>query len=235
MLESGVAIEEDYPRRYDVQGLARAKTIFKGWDLFMAVFHGFSPLPVLKEEKHDIMGITVTDKYVKEYPRVANFSGGFSTTHKEFEFHGEGIFQYSYGGRDDNYFDYVGGVTYTAEDLAHKIGHDRIDITAEYAGEWTVATQSDPDYYRSSDYARNMRNNGLGRIKFKYNEDLEWEYALNYEISDKGWAQRLGLEYKLTDDVVIKVAAEFFDGGDGSSFERWEKNDRLICQLEYNF
>ena len=229
-IESGVSIEEAFPHPWEVQGLLKAKTVFKGWDLFIAAFRGFSPLPVLKE-----MGSGDNKQYVKEYPRVGNYSGGFSTTYKKFEFHGEGLFQQSYRGRDDEYLGYAAGFTYTEYDLAHKIGHDRIDITVEYGGEWIAAAQSSPRYKRSSEDSRPTRNNGLGRVQFKYNEDLKWEYGINYEISDEGWSQGVRLEYNWTDDVIIKVSAEFFDGGNESYFERWEDNDRLICQLEYSF
>lgn len=130
---------------------------------------------------------------------------------------------------------YVGGITYTNYDFAEKIGHERIDITLEYGGEWVDATQNHPDYQRSSEGARPTDNNGFGRIEFKYNEDLKWQCGINYEISDKGWSQGMLVEYKLTDDVKVKVSGELFDGGSDSYFEKWEDNDRVICQLEYSF
>ena len=130
---------------------------------------------------------------------------------------------------------YVGGITYTNYDFAGIIGHERIDITLEYGGEWIDATLSHSDYERSSEDARPTNNNGFDRIEFKYDEDLKWQWGINYEISDEGWSQGVRLEYNWTDDVTIKVSAEFFDGGNESYFERWEDNDRVICQLEYSF
>lgn len=236
---SDATIEDEFPPPGEVGGLAKAKTVFKGWDLFLAVFNGFSLLPVLEEKTAEVSGggfaVDVPAEYKKHYPRVINISGGFSTTHKDFEFHGEGVYQRSHSGKDDNYMAYVGGITYTNYDFAEKIGHERIDITLEYGGEWVDATQSHPDYQRSSEGARPTDNNGFGRIEFKYDEDLKWQCGINYEISDKGWSQGMLVEYKLTDDVKVKVSGELFDGGNDSYFEKWEDNDRVICQLEYSF
>nr|HID58622.1 hypothetical protein [Desulfobacterales bacterium] len=166
---------------------------------------------------------------------MLTFNAGFSTTYKKYEFHGEGIFQYSYEGKDDNYLDYALGGMYKFYDLAHKIGHERIDLILEYGGEYLASEQDAPDYKRSSEDSRAVRNNGIGRVNFKYNEDLKWHYAIIYEFPEEGWSQEIAVEYKIRDDLVIKLGAELFDGRENTYFERWEDNDRLICQFEYSF
>ncbi|HJO48400.1 MAG TPA: hypothetical protein QF625_05610, partial [Candidatus Scalindua sp.] len=98
---------EEFPKRTleNVQSILKVKTTVKGWDLFAAAFHGPNPFPVLAAES--------TTSFRTKNVRVGNYSTGFSTTYKKFEFHGEGLYQLAYASKDDNYINFVFGSTLT--------------------------------------------------------------------------------------------------------------------------
>ncbi len=211
---------------------ARFKSPYRGWDLFLSVYHGPNPYYVLKEEMID-----GKKTRIKETINVGNYAGGFSTTYKKWEFHGEVLFNYSYDGKDDHYLSYLGGATYTIDDLAKKVHLEQIDVTIEYGGEVVTKYQDSPKYVQSSRKTRLGKNDIYSRINFKYNEDLNVEYISNFELdqNDSGRYQKFQTKYRLRDGLIWKVALELFNGSDNSYYGRWYQNDRVLTNIEYSF
>lgn len=211
---------------------ARGKGTYHGWDLFASFYHGPNPFFVLREENQG--GRTVR---IKETVKVANYAAGFSTTYKKWEFHGEALYNYSYDGKDDNYLAYLGGFTYTVDDLAKKMRLEQIDLTLEYGGEFITNNQNAPGYTKSSRKTRLGKNDLYARANFKYSEDFSFEYVSNFELEEdeSGRYQRLGTKYRVRDGLIWKVAVEFFNGSDNSYYGRWYRNDRVLTELEYSF
>ena len=229
---SGEKAEDDFPSISinSVSYFARAKTTFRGWDLFTSAYHGLNPYYVLREEARGSETVTI-----KENVKVGNYAAGFSTDYKKWEFHGEGLFNFSYDGKDDNYINFVGGFTYTIDELAKKIFLEKIDVTIEYAGEVVTKEQYADDYTRSSRKSRLGRNNIFTRINFKYNEDLSFQYISDFEFDPSGRYNRIQSKYKIRQGLELTIATEFFNGKDDSYYGRWERNDRLITALKYSF
>ncbi|MEA3428341.1 MAG: hypothetical protein U9Q84_03800 [Thermodesulfobacteriota bacterium] len=229
---SGEKAEDDFPSISinSVSYFARAKTTFRGWDLFTSVYHGLNPYYVLKEETRGSKKVTI-----KENVKVGNYVVGFSTDYKKWEFHGEGLFSFSYDGKDDNYINFVGGFTYTIDELAKKIFLEKIDVTIEYAGEVLTKEQYDDEYTRSSRKSRLGQNNVFTRINFKYDEDLSFQYISDFEFDPSGRYNRIQSKYKIRPGLELTIAAGFFNGKDDSYYGRWERNDRLITALKYSF
>jgi len=211
--------------------LARFKTVYRGWDLFLAAFHGISPFPVLSREQR----ADSTKVGVQEWIRVLNLSAGFSTTYKKFEFHGELLGQYAYDGKDDDYINYVGGFTFTLDEWVKWFWLDRVDLTLEYAGEYLIAEQSKKGYVRSSEDSRTGQDDIIGRLLLKFNEDLIAHYLFHIDLDNEGRMQRIGADYRILDNWTVKVASEFFNGPDDSYYGRWGNNDRFIATVEYRF
>ncbi len=232
-------VQEEFPgfAFKNFQGVLRFKTTVLGWDFFVASFHGFNALPVLKkyEERDPILGIVTKTTYTKQYVPVGNHSFGFSTTFGKFEFHGEGLYQYAYAGKDDHYFDYDGGITYTIDDWAKAFFLDQIDWTVDYAGEETTRYQDYPNYAQSSKDARAAKNNLISRVVLKYDEDLRFFYAQNLDFDEGGKMFAGGLEYKLTAGLILKLHTEFFKGTSRSYYGQWRENSRFVSNLEYSF
>lgn len=225
-------IEEDFPTISinNVGYFARAKTTFRGWDLFASAYHGLNPYYVLREETRGSKTVTI-----KENVKVGNYAAGFSTAYKKWEFHGEGLFNFSYDGKDDHYISYVGGFTYTIDELAKKLFLEKIDITIEYAGEAITKEQHADGYTRSSRKSRLGRNDIFTRMNFKYDKDLSFQYVSDFELDPTGRYNKLQSEYKIRQGLVWIVAFEFFNGKDDSYYGRWSRNDRAITSLKYSF
>ena len=224
--------EEDYPdikfRNFGVFG--RVKTTYHGWDVFFSYYDGLNPYPVLKVEQQN--GVTTA---IKENVRVGNYAAGFSTAWKKWEFHGEGLYNHSYNGKDDNYANCVGGFTYIIDDLAKKVFLERINLTLEYAFEWVIRDQYAPGYTFSSKNVRLGRNDIFTRIQFKYNNDLDFVYVSDFELEDKGRYNHFEANYSFGKGFSAKVAVETFNGSDESYYGRWEHNDRIITEIKYAF
>ncbi|MDO9529455.1 MAG: hypothetical protein Q7J27_09875 [Syntrophales bacterium] len=225
-------IEEDFPTISinNVSYFARGKTTFRGWDLFFSAYHGLNPYYVLREEQRGSKTVAI-----KENVKVGNYAAGFSTAYKKWEFHGEGLFNFSYDGKDDNYVSLVGGFTYTVDELAKKVFLEKIDITIEYANEIITKKQYADGYTRSSRKSRLGQNNIFTRVNFKYNEDLSFQYISDFEFDPSGRYNRFQSEYKIRPGLEWTVAAEFFNGKSDSFYGRWERNDRLITAFKYSF
>ena len=224
--------EEDYPdikfSNFGVFG--RVKTTYHGWDVFFSYYDGLNPYPVLKVEQRN-----GEETAVKKNVRVGNYATGFSTTWNKWEFHGEGLYNHSYNGKDDNYANCVGGLTYIIDDLAKKVFLERIDITLEYAFEWVIREQYATGYTISSRNVRLGRNDIFTRIKFKYNKDLDFVYVSDFELEDNGRFNHFEANYAFGKGLSAKVAIETFNGTDESYYGRWEYNDRIIAELKYAF
>ncbi|MBE9571820.1 MAG: hypothetical protein IMF11_14415 [Proteobacteria bacterium] len=229
---SGNEVEEDYPSIsiHNVSYFVRAKTTFRGWDLFASAYHGLNPYYVLREETRGSKKVII-----KENVKVGNYAAGFSTDYKKWEFHGECLFNFSYDGKDDHYINYVGGFTYTIDELAKKIFLEKIDVTIEYAGEIVTKEQYADNYTRSSQKSRLGQNNIFTRINFKYDEDLSFQYISDFEFDPSGRYNKIQSKYKIRPGLEWMIATEFFNGKDDSYYGRWARNDRLITALKYSF
>lgn len=232
-------LEEDRVKLTDTNFgyFVRGKTTKNGWDFFASYYHGPNPYFVIREEQRaNSSGITETVK-IKEVVKVDTWAAGFSTTHEKWEFHGEAVYNYSYDGKDDNYYNYVLGTTYTIDEWAKKIGFEKIDVTAEYANEIITNYQDSKTYTSSSKKQRLGRNDIFSRINLEYNNKLSFQFQCNFNITygAEGRYQKLQARYKLRDGLVSRLAVEFFGGQDESLYGRWSKNDRAILELEYSF
>jgi len=225
-------VEEDFPAISinNVGYFARLKTTLAGWDLFVSGYHGLNPYYVLREEQRG--GTTYT---IKENIKVGNYAAGFSTTYKKWEFHGETLFNFSYDGKDDHYFTFVGGFTYTIDEWARKIFMEKIDITIEYANEVITKEQYADGYVESSRKGRLGRNDIFTRFNFKYDKDLSFQYISDFEFAPSGRYNKIQSEYKIRPGLLWTMAAEFFNGKDDSYYGRWARNDRFITALKYSF
>ncbi len=219
---------------------AKYKTTLSGWDVFLSTNTGPSPYSVTRTEGD-------TDWTTVE--RIFTLAGGFSTTKGKFEIHGESLFNYSYKDRDDDYLSSVLGLTYTIDDYASYIFMEQVVWTLEYAYEVIVDKQSAENYTESSKDGRAGTNEILSRIQFKYNEDLKFKNYTHYRVSDLSWMNRFEVSYKFLTGMTFICAFEVFededsDRGDGDvnlsnfdniSYAQWDKNDRIVATLKYDF
>ncbi len=211
----------------------RAKTAWRGYDLFASLYDGPNQFYVLKRK--DDLDDPTKSTYVKEVVRVFNAASGFSTTWKEWEFHGEGLYNHAYSERDQNYLDYVGGLTYVIDDMARKAGADHLALTVEYAGEWITAGQHAEGYEADSEVSRPGRNDILTYADLKIDEDLSVQLAASFELNKDGNAQAVQVKRRLAEGTTMLVGLEVYGGPHESYHGRWERNKRLSLAVEYAF
>ena len=220
---------EEFPVRTlkNVQALLRVKTTVKGWDFFLAAFHGPNFFPVLAAES--------PTSFRTKKVRVANFSTGFSTTYKKFEFHGEGLYQLAYAGKDDNYINFVFGSTLTMDEWVKYIGLEQIDFTAEFSKEEITAKQTHSGFVASSEESRIARDLVYTRAIFKYSENLRLAAAFNFDFDERGHFETVGFEYKVRPGLILKMHTEFYNGKKDTHYGQFRENDRLVTTIEYTF
>jgi len=237
-------VEEDIPRVAfsNISYFGRVKATAWGWDLFASAYHGLNPFYVLKVENEDAIVDDLIDPAMfqamgvtKDVVKVGNIAMGFSTTYNKWEFHGEGLYNYSYRSKDDNYLNYVGGITYNIDDMAKKIFMEQIEITVDYAGEWLMKKQSARGYISSSENSRFGRNDLIGRMNVKVNEDLSFQVTSVFQLGEEGRYTQCEGKYMLREGLFLIVGVEEFNGPNDSYFGRWDKNDRVIGALKYSF
>jgi len=70
--------------------------------------------------------VPLSRRLIKDTPSVYQLAGGFSTTWKNTEFHGEALYSYSIHKQDESYINYVGGLCHTSEKLASNLGLEKL-------------------------------------------------------------------------------------------------------------
>ena len=222
--------DSDDPEQWGWFG--RVKTSVGNWDLSGSAFHGPSVYPVLKAHV-DTSALTAT--VIVEHPITDQASGGFSTTWKELEFHGEALVSMAEGGTDDSYVQSMGGVTWSSQSLAEAMGMHRVDLTAEYVREDIMDRQSADGYFMSSEYARLGRDDVLGRLELFLTEDVSLQWMTDVLLSNSARLHRFGATWRLAEGLVWSGAVELFDGPDTTYYGRWRDLDRVVTSLEYHF
>jgi hypothetical protein len=213
------------------------KKTVDGWDIFVSMNTGPNPYEVVKQEGTN---------YVRLKNRIVTIAGGFSTTTGSLEIHGESLFNYSESSKDDDYISSVIGITYTIDDWAHYLFMEQIIVTIEYAGEYKVYSQSAKNYTESSDGGRAGENDLYSRIKFKYNEDLKFNFVNNVDFESNSWMNHFEVEYKISEGLTWLLAYQVFaysgddEDNDSTDFDtisyrEWDDNDRIITSIEYKF
>ena len=221
-----------------VSYFAKYKTTINGWDLFLSTSSGPSPYSVLKIDWFEL---------VEKKIRVNTLATGFSTTMGDFEIHGEVLYNRSEKNKDDDYINYVIGFNYTINDYARYFLMEEILLTLEYAKEHIVDKQDSFLYILSSKYGRLGTNDLFLRMQFKYNESLKFENMFHYKISDSAWMNRFEMSYRFKEGWTFTGAVEVFESNDDTinfagqlfydniSYAQWDKNDRIIFYLKYDF
>ena len=226
-----VAVREDLPGNDpgDWGWFGRAKKSMGLWDTFLSAYYGPAFYPVVKLEDSATVATLI-----KDTPSVYQLAGGFSTTWKNTEFHGEALYSYSIHNHDDSYINYVGGFCHTSEKLASSLSLDKIDFLLEYAGEVITADQAATDYILSSRCARIGRNDLIASILVTATDDLSLHYLSDFTLSDDARFQRIGASLRIMPGLVFALDFEFFNGPLDTYFGRWCNNDRIVTSIKWS-
>jgi hypothetical protein len=96
-----------------------------------------------------------------------------------------------------------------------------------------IANQLDADYDPDGDYTSNIF---MVRVKSSYAYDkIRPELVFAWNLEKQDWILRPGIEFTLKDDVLMRLAAAFFEGPSGGSFGQFGGNDFFQLTLKYKF
>jgi hypothetical protein len=219
----------------------RVKTTQSGWDLFASCYVGPGRNYVMQNQ-----GTVLIPKLVRRVPDVFNPAAGYSTTHEAWEFHGEVAYFDAFHDDDQDYISFVQGTTYTIDgDNVKKLGLEQIEITVEGAIEKIVGSQRAAGYVNDSSSVRVGRRDLISRVRFKVNEDLDFEYNSHFQFEKWGYMNRIAGNWEFMNNLTLSVGAEFFGGNKGGgvaglnnlsvNYGGWKANNRLVTTLEYEF
>ncbi len=226
-----IAVREDLPGNGigDWGWFGRVKKSSGMLDSFASAYYGPAFYPVIKLESK-IGSATLT----KETPKVIQFAGGFSTTWKGTELHGEALYSYSPNDHDDSYLNYSAGFCSSIEDPVILPGIKKIDFVIEYAGEVITEDQSAKDYILSSKYTRIGRNDILASALATITDDLSLHYLSDFTLSENSSFQRIGASLRVMPGVVLSLDFELFQGPPETYFGRWHNNDRIVTSVKWS-
>ncbi len=212
----------------DMGYMAEIKGSAGMWDLYATYYHGPCTYPMFRVENRP-----AEVALIREYPGVHRVGGGFSTTWKGLEFHGEASYSHSESRRDDRYAVLIGGITYLNDSFASVIGCDRLEISLNFGKEYIVSRQNADEYYFSSETIRPFKKDIIPSLTLLVNEDLTLYYLTDQDLKYDSQYHRAGLKYRLLPGLVSDIYLESFDGDDRSFIGQWRDNDRVSFVLKW--
>lgn len=223
--------EEDYPdiSLENMSYFLRLKGPVLGVDYLISLFHGIDEAAVSK-----VTGPLPFDKELDVVP-VFQAAHGLATTIGKLELHTEALFNYAYEARDDDYLRYVGGFIFTIDDWLVGTFLDKIELTAEYAGEWLIQEQSHSDYTDSTEMRHLHKNDILQRIFVQMGEKLSVEIVVQYELNHIGFIFGSAVAYTPLPDLELEVDFQIFRPPDGSEYYDWRDNTRIFTVVTYSY
>lgn len=214
----------------DAGWFGRVKQSLGLWDLFLSAYYGPGLYPVLKlEPRGDLLVL------VKENPDVVNLAGGFSTTWRSFELHGEILYSHTVEDRDESYVKGVLGVTWSNQALARALHLRRFDLIVEYAGEHVTHKQTAPGYIATSRYIRIGREDVFATLRIGVTEDIAVYAALNETLWSDSRFYRIGTQVRIRPGLTLDLVTEQFEGPFYSYYGHWSENDRFLTMLSWSF
>jgi len=206
-----------------------SSTLIPGWDLALQYFRGIDPNGTFV-----VTGFFPTLDLTQQFASYHMGGGSFSTTWDRWEFHGEAAyFNTDDQTLDDDFIQYVAGVNYRWP-LGGESLLEEILIIAEYAGEQTTEERT-LILVLDSGVDRGLTNTGIGRVRFDFTGDIEFEVDGVYNFNEDDYY--LGGTYSQTfyDDWRWEAGVNFFWGPTDSFFGVWRRNDRIFTRLTYSF
>jgi len=202
------------------------QTTLKGWDFALSAYDGIEPVSVVQLEP----GTPAI--YAPLFNPIRSFGGGFSTILKEWEVHGECAQVFTDGNKDDDYFQYIFGTNRSWHDF---IIWEKVSLYLEYAGESVTSSKGDANYIASQGYVRPFQNSLLGKVAFKFDQDLELMFRGTFDLDDEDYYFSPKITYKFTDHLKFKIGLDILGGRQNSFLGKWNKNDRISTHVIYSF
>jgi hypothetical protein len=212
------------------QNVLQFKGTALGWDWFLGFLYGPSQYATYKEY-FDLSDL-LNSKYTEEYPKVFISTFGYSTTFGKVGHYAEVLSQKSEGGQDDEFINYVLGMTYTISEWSKFLFLDQIKIIYEFSREKLQKKQYAASYIHTSTDSRTHKHAHLGRIDFEYSPTFGLNYSFDYDLLRDSKLQIYGLEWKPSYGHKVRFNYETFEGSTETVLSLIQDSDGIVDKFE---
>jgi hypothetical protein len=224
----------------NLQFAARVRTTFHGWDIALSYFDGFNDTPAIRQSSVQLDPLVTVPRFTPVFTRLRAPGVAFSTTYRNFEFHGEFAAKFVESNGAEDRLEGIVGLNYTW-DQPGLAWLEQIHGVLEYARAETLATV-DPTILRGRDATPTalpsdaFRNALVGRLQFKLNGNTEIKLSGTADFTGTpNHYFQVKLNHKFTDSVQLETGLDFFGGRSDTFWGRWADNDRFFAFLKYLF
>lgn len=204
--------------------------LIEGWDLGLYYYHGFRSTGAIRARlAPPIIGIEII------YPEFSQYGASFSTTWRQFEFHGEFSYQDTKDNRlGEDYWNYITGFNYIVDE-SMPLGIDSIIFVLEYAGESVTKEKPAFSSVAETSFNRPFPNTAFAKVKIKLSEETQIECggALNIDTDD--YAVGASLKHTFWDSLSMEIGVTVFEGHHSTFYGGWDENDQVYTMLTYYF
>ena len=207
----------------------RLNTTKKGWDFSLSWYDGFNNVAVMRKE------VTATKiHFIPCFNKMREIGGAFSTTFDRLEVHGETAWHFTDGQADDDYLEYIYGISYSW-DNSQIPWFENTRIFLEYAGQKVTNYKSNDDYLSYAGYSRPFKNDLHGRLMIKINEANQFDLSGVYSFNDADTFFQPKFAHKFNDNWKMLLGMDWFTGEKDDFFGKWDRNDRVFSAVSYSF
>jgi hypothetical protein len=224
----------------NIQFAARIRTTFRGWDVALSYFDGFEDTPVIRQSSVALTPFVTVPRFTPVFTRLKAPGLDFSTTYRDFEFHGEFAAKFVESDGAADRWQGIAGFNYTRDQLG-LAWLDQIVVVLEYAREEALATV-DPTILRGAaatpaalpDSA--FRNAVLGRLRLTLDDNTQVTLSGTADLTGtlNDYVQ-LKMNHRFTDSLQLETGLDVFTGGSDTFWGRWADNNRFFAFLTYFF
>jgi hypothetical protein len=209
----------------------RSSSLIDGWDLELSAFHGMDSFGLFDAA---LLFPPVRIEATQVYPEFNEYGGGFSTAAGKFTIHGEVSYHRTSGSIDDDYLQYVTGLTYVV-DTGIPSSLDRIQIGFEYAGEGIDNENTRPRSTFSTGFDRVLVNSAIAGVDFVFSEDTTLRFAGTVNFNDDDYGVRAQITHKVIENLKVIGGVDVLGGPEGTYYGTWDENDRLFLYTSFYF
>jgi hypothetical protein len=181
-------------------------------------------------------GPDVTSRFATDYLKVLDFGAGFSTTWGRLALYGEGIYQIAAEGEDDDYLDYLFGISLRLGGSWTQGIAEEITLDLEYTGSWVARSRTDDRVgLASRSFITGGKNLLLGRMDLQLNARTSLGLEAGATESLRDLLYRVEGRFRVRPQWEARLTLEMFPVDRAGYFGPWRDNDRLVAAVEYRF
>ena len=224
--QNGEAQIEPFQWR-NVGNLVSYSAVRQGYDWFVLAHHGQAAYPVVTQSGNKTFTTT---------PNAWSFGGGYARVKEEWKFYAEALTQITEHAMDQDYLMYSFGFSYRETDWANEMGMEELTYYLEYGGEIVLDEQKTRPYLSSNSYTyRQNQDTLMPKLEIKVDDNWSGSVTTAINMRDNDYTYGVGVQYKDSDNLKVRASYSDFNGGTGTFYGNWDRNDVFKINIEYKF